>query len=51
MQNKPTERTEKKVYEPPALVVYGTVWKLTQQVGVHGSFDGGRRSRNIKTRP
>ena len=32
----------KKVYEPPRLVVYGTVRDLTQKVGSTKSGDGGK---------
>ena len=30
---------QKKVYEAPALVAYGTVWQLTQRVGQTGNAD------------
>lgn len=39
MDRESREHGRKKVYEPPVLVTYGTVWKLTQKVGRNGQFD------------
>jgi hypothetical protein len=39
--DKPGKTTPKKTYEPPRLIVYGTVRDLTRDVGRHGNKDGG----------
>jgi hypothetical protein len=31
---------QKKAYEVPVLVTYGTVWELTRNVGQTGNLDG-----------
>lgn len=41
MQKKAIHPYLKRAYETPVLVVYGTIWKLTHQVGVTGAKDGG----------
>jgi len=41
----------KKQYNPPILIVHGTVKDVTQAVGVHGSFDTGGSHFRIKTKP
>jgi len=40
---KPVKLEPKKPYSKPTLTVYGTVRELTQNVGVHGTLDGGSR--------
>jgi len=37
----PAKPDPKKVYEPPRLIVYGTVKDLTQKVAARGTSDGG----------
>lgn len=39
MESQSKKHGSKKAYEPPALTIYGTVWKLTQKVGQRGQFD------------
>lgn len=39
--DKSVKRGPKKPYFSPVLTVYGTVQKLTQTAGVHGTSDGG----------
>ncbi|HLG48103.1 MAG TPA: lasso RiPP family leader peptide-containing protein [Reyranella sp.] len=39
---------EKKTYEAPALIRWGTLREITQSVGNRGASDGGR-SRNKRT--
>ncbi|MDE3108600.1 MAG: lasso RiPP family leader peptide-containing protein [Acidobacteriota bacterium] len=36
------DHAEKKPYEPPALVIYGTVTDLTKNLGHRGNKDGGK---------
>jgi len=49
MQN-PSSGSLKKPYNPPILMIHGTVKDLTQTVGVHGTFDNGiPGSKRIKT--
>ena len=48
MQISVTAKPSKKRYETPSLTIHGTVQKLTQKIGVHGSPDGGTFFR-IKT--
>lgn len=40
-----TAEHKKRPYEPPALVVWGTLRDITQSVGFNGANDGGRGSR------
>ncbi|MFZ0639062.1 MAG: hypothetical protein WA020_05095 [Candidatus Acidiferrales bacterium] len=53
MKTRPTNRPElenqKKAYQSPVLVNYGTVWELTRMVGVSGSLDVGGSGGRIKT--
>jgi hypothetical protein len=46
--DKPVKPDPKKVYEPPRLIVYGTVRDLTQKVGTRKTGDGGSRP-NVRT--
>jgi len=46
MDRESRDHQEKKAYEPPVLVTYGTVWKLTQKRGRNGQPD--HRSMGIK---
>ena len=39
--DKPVKPDPKKTYEPPRLIVYGTVQDLTQKVAARGTLDGG----------
>ena len=39
--DKPVKPEPKKTYEPPRLIVYGTVRDLTQKVGIRATLDGG----------
>ena len=41
--------TPKKEYNPPILIVHGTVKDLTQTVGVNGTVDGGIRLGRTNT--
>ena len=41
--DKPVKPEPKKSYEPPRLIVYGTVRDLTQQTGARATLDGGTR--------
>lgn len=51
MNTRPTNRreNEKKEYQAPVLITYGTVWELTQKVGRNGNSDGRLRGLRIKT--
>jgi len=40
--DKPVRPDPKKTYEPPRLIIYGTVRDLTLKVGTHNAGDGGR---------
>lgn len=40
--DKPVKPDPKKTYEPPRLIVYGTIRDLTQKKGTQGNGDGGR---------
>jgi len=39
----------KKQYNPPILIVHGTVKDLTQKVGVHGTLDSGTAFGRTRT--
>ncbi len=47
--NRPELENQKKAYQSPVLVNYGTVWELTRMVGVSGSLDVGGSGGRIKT--
>jgi len=40
--DKPVSPDPKRTYEPPRLIVYGTIGDLTHSVGTTKSGDGGR---------
>jgi len=40
--DKPVQPDPKKAYEPPRLIVYGTIRDLTQKVSTTKSGDGGK---------
>ncbi len=43
------EPEQKKVYEPPVLTVYGTIYTLTQAVGTTGQHDSATHGIDIRT--
>ncbi|HUI50300.1 MAG TPA: hypothetical protein VLX60_00885 [Terriglobales bacterium] len=45
----PSERLEKKPYEPPKLHVYGNLAEMTKSTGLIGKSDGGGKSRKHNT--
>jgi hypothetical protein len=48
MEKRTSKTTVRKTYETPVLITYGTIWKLTQKTGMHGTPDSGAGTMDMR---